>query len=93
LPVIFTGEAFYLFSIFSGLDSPCLSGFAKIVVEERIIMTTKQQLELGFNGTSICRTHRRRGVSAQRAQWWFARMREAVQNAWPESASPRSEQT
>jgi len=56
-------------------------------------MTTKQQLELGFNGTSICRTHRRRGVSAQRAQWWFARMREAVQNAWPESASPRSEQT
>jgi len=57
-------------------------------------MTTNQQLELGFNGTQTRILGRRRETRQARAQWWFARMREAVENAidWQAAAQPRPEQ-
>ena len=57
------------------------------------IMTTNQQLELGFNATQR-RIHGRREQRAARANWWFATMREAVENAlqWEEAMQPRPEQ-
>jgi len=56
-------------------------------------MTTKQQLELGFNGTQSRIFGRRRETRVARAQWWFAQMRAAVSDAisWP-PAEPPSEQ-
>ena len=55
-------------------------------------MTTNQQLELGFNGTPPRISGRRRETRVTRAQWWFNRMRAAVENAWQEQAQPRPEQ-
>ena len=57
-------------------------------------MTTNEQLELGFNGTQTRIFGRQREQRVARAQWWFARMREAVTNAmdWPAQAAPRPEQ-
>jgi hypothetical protein len=55
-------------------------------------MTTNQQLELGFNGTQSRIYGRQRQVPMTRAQWWFAKMREAVENAWQEQTRPRPEQ-
>ena len=68
----------------------CESG----VVIETKIMTTKQQLELGFNGTQTRIFGRRRETRVARAQWWFAQMRAAVAGAmdWPGSGQPRAEQ-
>ncbi len=60
--------------------------------KERQIMTTNEQLELGFNGMQTRIYGRRREQRVARAQWWFARMREAVENAWVEPASARAEQ-
>jgi hypothetical protein len=58
---------------------------------ERHIMTTNQ-LELGFNGTQSRIHGRRREMRVARAKWWFAKMREAVENAWQEQTRPRAEQ-
>ena len=44
-------------------------------------MTTNEQLELGFNGTQARIFGRRRETRVARAKWWFAKMREAVENA------------
>ena len=55
-------------------------------------MTTNEQLELRFNGMQTRIYWRRREQRVARAQWWFARMREAVENAWVEPASARAEQ-
>ena len=56
---------------------------------------TNEQLELGFNGSKP-RVHaiRREGRIA-RANWWFAKMRTAVENAidWRTVNEPRAEQT
>jgi len=59
------------------------------------IMTTNQQLELGFNGTPPHIFGRRREMRVARAQWWFAQMRAAVAGAiaWPESDQPPAEQS
>jgi hypothetical protein len=57
-------------------------------------MTTNEQLELGFNGLRPqAKTAHREGRIA-RANWWFAKMREAVENAidWPAATQPRPEQ-
>jgi hypothetical protein len=57
-------------------------------------MTTNEQLELGFNGLRPqAKTVRREGRIA-RANWWFAKMRDAVENAmdWPAAGQPRPEQ-
>ena len=58
-------------------------------------MTTNEQLELGFNGLppQTNYTARREGRIA-RANWWFAKMREAVENAmdWQTANQPRPEQ-
>ena len=57
-------------------------------------MTTNEQLELGFNGLPPqIKTARREGRIA-RANWWFAKMREAVENAmdWQTVGEPRPEQ-
>ena len=64
------------------------------VVNERHIMTTTQQLELGFNGTPSRSQGRRRELRVARAQWWFAKMREAVENAvaWQTENTSRAEQ-
>ena len=57
-------------------------------------MTTNQQLELGLNGGQTRILGRRRETRMARGQWWFARMREAVENAidWQAAAQPRPEQ-
>jgi hypothetical protein len=55
-------------------------------------MTTTNQLELGFNGTRNRIFGRRREQRVARAKWWFAKMREAVENAWQQQAQPRPEQ-
>jgi len=60
--------------------------------EERHIMTTTNQLELGFNGTQSRIFGRRREQRVARAKWWFARMRQAVESAWQEQSQPRAEQ-
>ena len=55
---------------------------------------TNEQLELGFSGSKP-RAHaiRREGRIA-RANWWFAKMREAVAGAmdWQAETQPRPEQ-
>ena len=62
--------------------------------KESQIMTTNEQLELGFNGTQTRIFGRRREQRMSRAQWWFAKMREAVENAmdWQTAGQPRPEQ-
>ena len=55
-------------------------------------MTTTQQLELGFNGTPASDLGQRREQRVARAKWWFARMRDAVENAWQEQTQPRPDQ-
>jgi hypothetical protein len=69
----------------------CQSG----VVIEIKIMTTNQQLELGFNGTQARIHGRRRETRVARGQWWFAQMRAAVAGAmdWPANGRPAAEQT
>jgi len=42
---------------------------------------TNQQLELGFGGAKTKTLPSRHESRIQRAAWWFARMREAVNNA------------
>jgi hypothetical protein len=83
-----------LFSGFLGLDSDCLTPFAKMSSQERHIMTNNEQLELGLNGGPARILGRRRETRMARGQWWFARMREAVENAmdWQNGGEPRSEQ-
>lgn len=58
-------------------------------------MTTNQQLELGLKHRTARLAERRRESRAARARWWFAKMREAVQQAiaLPEAGQPRGEQT
>ena len=62
--------------------------------KERQIMTTNQQLELGFNGTQTRILGRRREQRVARAKWWFAQMRAVVANAmdWQNDNPPRPEQ-
>lgn len=71
----------------------CESG---VVIETKTmtIMTTNQQLELGFNGTQTRIFGRRRETRVARAQWWFAQMRAAVASAmdWPANGQSRPEQ-
>jgi len=69
---------------------PCKNG----VVIEMNIMTTNQQLELGFNGTQVRIHGRRRESRIARGQWWFAQMRAAVAGAmdWPANGQPAAEQ-
>lgn len=58
------------------------------------MMTTNQQLELGFNGTQTRIYGRRRESRATRAQWWFAQMHAAVAAAvaWPTGGQTETEQ-
>jgi hypothetical protein len=55
-------------------------------------MTNINQLELGFNGTQTRIHGRRRETRVARAQWWFAKMRAVVENAWQEQTQARAEQ-
>jgi hypothetical protein len=57
-------------------------------------MTTNEQLELGFNGLVAPTKSIKREGRIARANWWFAKMREAVENAldWQTEAQPRPEQ-
>jgi hypothetical protein len=66
----------------------------EIVVNERHIMTTNDQLELGFNGTQTRIFGRRRENRLARGQWWFAKMRATVASAmdWSQENPPRPEQ-
>jgi hypothetical protein len=59
------------------------------------MMTTSQQLELGFNGAGNRHFGRRRETRLTRAQWWFAQMRAAVAEAvaWPPADHAAGEQT
>jgi hypothetical protein len=56
--------------------------------KERQIMTTNEQLELGFNGSQTRVFGRRRESRLARGQWWFARMREAVGTAMDWNLDP-----
>jgi hypothetical protein len=58
-------------------------------------MNTNQQLELGFRGTPSRHIGKRSAARMARAQWWFARMREAVGSAmdWQADSSVRQEPT
>jgi len=68
------------------------------VAQERSIMTimnaTNGQLELGFNGLQPRANAGRREGRIARANWWFAKMREAVAGAmdWEAAGRPRPEQ-
>ena len=55
---------------------------------------TNEQLELGFNGIKPRANAARREGRIARANWWFAKMREAVAGAidWQTAAQPRPEQ-
>ena len=57
-------------------------------------MTTNEQLELGFNGLPPQVNTVRREGRIVRANWWFARMRAAVEGAmdWQTVHEPRPEQ-
>jgi hypothetical protein len=57
-------------------------------------MTTNEQLELGFNGIAPQTNSTKREGRIARANWWFAKMREAVENAmdWQAAGEPRPEQ-
>lgn len=52
----------------------------------------KEQLELGFNGTTIHNEKKQRRLS--RAQWWFKQMRRAVDCAldWQPAPNARPDQ-
>jgi hypothetical protein len=56
-------------------------------------MTTNEQLELGFNGMQR-RIYGRPRTRVTRAQWWFAKMRAAVENAvnWQNETASHPEQ-
>ncbi len=66
--------------------------------KERFIMTnaTNEQLELGFNADLRCRGANRARPEGRmaRATWWFAQMREVVEQAmdWNPVGEPRPEQ-
>jgi hypothetical protein len=55
---------------------------------------TNEQLELGFNGLVPQTNSTKREGRITRANWWFARMRAAVENAmdWQTANEPRPEQ-
>jgi hypothetical protein len=60
-------------------------------------MTTNannEQLELGFGSLPLKSNCGKREGRIARANWWFAKMREAVENAidWPAASQPRPEQ-
>jgi hypothetical protein len=63
------------------------------LTNERLVMTN-EQMELGLGGARIEELAGRRETRIQRAAWWFARMREAVNNAmdWQPAREPRPEQ-
>ena len=71
-------------------DLVCESG----VVIEIKIMTTNEQLELGFNASSPRIYGRKREERVARAKWWFDKMRAAVENAmdWQQQNQSRAEQ-
>ena len=73
---------------------PCKNGVVIETIKQPNIMTTNQQLELGFNGTQNRIFGRRREARAARAQWWFTQMRTAVANAmdWPPTSQPPAQQ-
>jgi len=68
------------------------------VARERLNMTTtnatNEQLELGFNGIKPRANAARREGRIARANWWFAKMRQAVADAmdWQTEPQPRPEQ-
>jgi hypothetical protein len=56
---------------------------------------TNQQMELGFGSARVCPSATRRQRRLSRANWWFERMREAVDRAFdwqPAPPPPRPEQ-
>ena len=56
--------------------------------------TNNEQLELGFSGLPPKTISAKREGRIARANWWFAKMREAVETAmdWPAASQPRPEQ-
>jgi hypothetical protein len=54
----------------------------------------KEQMELGFNQTTVCPTIKQRQRRMSRAQWWFKQMRRAVDCAmeWQPAPNARPEQ-
>ena len=55
---------------------------------------TNEQLELGFNGQLPPPSSARREGRIARANWWFAKMRAAVEGAmdWPTTSQPQPQQ-
>ena len=76
------------------MSNPVCESGVVIATKTMTIMTTNQQLELGFNGTQARIFGRRRETRVTRAQWWFAQMRAAVASAvdWPAPGRAHPEQ-
>ncbi|MEJ0089687.1 MAG: hypothetical protein WDM80_08090 [Limisphaerales bacterium] len=55
---------------------------------------TNEQLELGFNGPPLKIASVKREGRIARTNWWFAKMREAVEGAmdWQTANEPRPQQ-
>ncbi len=57
--------------------------------------SNNEQLELGFKGLPLNTASPKREGRIARANWWFAKMREAVESAmdWQTVNEPRPQQT
>ena len=51
---------------------------------------TNQQMELGIGNARVCRSRNRPQRRQTRAQWWFDRMREAVDKAFDWQPTPQA---
>jgi hypothetical protein len=58
------------------------------------IINVTEQLELGINGPRPTRPGRRQRTRIERAAWWFAKMRQAVDSTtdWQPKPLPAGEQ-
>jgi hypothetical protein len=56
---------------------------------------TRNQMELGLDGTKLVGRASPRARRISRGAWWFAHMRQIVDRAmdWPAAGEPRPEQT
>jgi hypothetical protein len=66
----------------------------RMTARETSVQAAEPQLELGFEGASRCPSARGKRRQFNRANWWFQRMRQVVDQAcsWEPAPQPRPEQ-
>src|SRR5262249_13918035 len=64
----------------SGVDSVCPPRSVRLL-NKKMIMVTRQQMELTFDASGSFRPAIRRQRRLRRARWWFEQMRQAVDRA------------